>query len=300
MKTFIFSICMVTICQIVLAQQSYMDKRSNQQLWGKIAVQDLKEEPYIAWYEKSANTYEARLQDKDKELFKDINVKIFLGTWCGDTKYLLPRFIKSWESMGLDLEKVEFIAVHNAEENYKQGPSGETVGKNIHKVPTIIFEKGATEIGRIVERSVFDLETDMVQIVSNNVYEERYQAVKILDQFFSETSKDSLSLASNLNLCAKKLRRELTSVYDLSSYGYVLLAQNEMEQAEFTFKLNKKLFPYNPVVYEGIGDYKKKKGDLRGAMQSYYEVLRIKKEDDYALKQLSEMQLLLESTTLKS
>jgi len=299
MKSIIVLIFLFLV-QLTFAQSSYLDKNKNEQLWGRISVADLQEEPFKKWYDKSQTEFKSSLGNETKEHFQDVNVKIFLGTWCGDTKFLLPRFMKTWKEMGLEENAIELIAVHNSQEHYKQGPEGETKSYNIHKVPTLIFEKQGKELGRIVERSVFSLEEDMLQIVTGNKYEERYQGVRLLEKYLSEVSMDSLANANTITKARKLIRRELSSVFDLYAYGYVLLAQEEMEKADFVFSLNKELFPYNPYAHEAYAEFLKLRGDLKGALESYYEVLRIKKEDSYIIKQLAELQLLIESTTLKS
>ena len=125
----------------VNAQTSYVDKKGNVHLWGETNIESLKEGDYKEWYTKNYEEHYSALTTKDNSLFKDVTVRVFIGTWCGDTKYLLPRFIKTWEKMGLSENQIEIIALHNEDEFYKLGPNKETEGLNIHRIPTFIFEK---------------------------------------------------------------------------------------------------------------------------------------------------------------
>lgn len=266
--------------------QSYTDKKGNTHLWGNIELEDLTHESYIDWYSKNYEAHESKLTPKEGALLKDTKVKVFLGTWCGDTKYLVPRFIKTWNQMGLNIKDIEFIALHNIGDKYKQGPNGETMGLNIHRVPTFIFEKEGMETGRIVERTVFDLDTDVMQIAKGNPYEERYQCVVILDKIMNELPADSLFIKSNLNAIYNNIRREVSGSGELNTYGYVLKAQGEFKKAEFVFLLNSYLFPYTPNVHDSYGELLVDLERWEEARPKFEEVLRLKGTDENAINQL--------------
>lgn len=266
--------------------QSYTDKKGNTHLWGAVNLDDLTQSDYFDWYSKNFEEHTSYLTKEEGKHLKNTKVKIFLGTWCGDTKYLVPRFIKTWKQMKLDLDDLEFIAVHNSDDQYKQGPKGETVGYNIHKVPTFIFEKDGEEVGRIVERTVFNLDTDIMQIAKGQPYEERYQGVTILNKIINELPEDSLFVKQNLNTIYKSIRREVSNSGELNAFGYVLKAQRSLRKAEFVFLLNKYLFPYTPNVYDSYGEILLAQGRFEEAKEQYEEVLRIKPKDENAISQL--------------
>jgi len=274
--------------------QSYTDSKGNIHLWGNVAIEDIRSETYKDWYEKNTKDYEPVLTKLDGEKFKDIKVKVFLGTWCGDTKYLLPKFIEEWESMELDISNLEFVGLHNKGDNYKQGPDGETIGLNIHRVPTFIFYDDEKELGRIVERTVFSLYEDMLAIVTDSPYEERYQAEKMVYDFINTYEGDSLVHKKNLNEVYKKVYREISSSGELNTLGYVLMAQSEMEKAEFVFLLNKYLFPFDPNIRDSYGELLKELGRYEEAKDEYEEVIRLKGSDENAVRQLGEIYELIE------
>lgn len=287
-----FSLLFLLSSVLVIAQE-YKNAKGDTHLWGTIQVDQLKKAPYADWFYEHYDDHQSSLTLEEGAQFKDVTVKVFLGTWCGDTKLLLPRFIKSWEQLGMSLDQVEFIGLHNEEDLYKQGPNRETIGYNIHRVPTFIFEKDGKEINRIVERTVFDLDTDMRAIAANQAYHPRYRAVSIVNKVIIEQVVDSLFTKDVLNTTFAKIRREVSTSSELNTYGYVLSTQGKSTEAEFVFKLNRHLFPYNPNVRDSYGEILLANQKLEMAQTEYYEALRLKQEDSHIIKQLVEIDKLL-------
>lgn len=281
------------LSSVLVNAQEFTNAKGDTHLWGTIQVDQLKKAPYADWFYEHYDDHQSSLTIDEGAQFKDVTVKVFLGTWCGDTKKLLPRFIKSWEQLGLSLDQVEFIGLHNEEDLYKQGPNRETIGYNIHRVPTFIFEKEGQEINRIVERTVFDLDTDMRAIAANQAYHPRYRAVSIVNDIINQQPVDSLFTKDVLNTTFSKIRREVSTSSELNTYGYVLSTQGKSTEAEFVFKLNRHLFPYNPNVRDSYGEILLANQKLEMAQTEYYEALRLKQEDSHIIKQLVEIDKLL-------
>ncbi len=269
-----------------MTQSSYIDKKGKAHLWGLTDIQSLKEGEYKEWFDKNYEEFETKLSTKDKDQFEDVEVKVFIGTWCGDTKYLLPRFIKAWDNMGLNQNQLEIVALHNEDELYKLGPDGETAGLNIHRVPTFIFERDGSEIGRIVERTVFDLATDMKSIVADGRYKQRYHAVTLMDAYLKEADLDSLGTYTALKEGYNKVYREVSTYGELNTYGYVLLSHKRIDEAEFIFKLNRYLFSYHPNARDSYGEVLMKNEKWEESKKEYLESIRLNPENDNAMKQL--------------
>jgi hypothetical protein len=97
-----------------------------------------------------------------KNSIEGINFTIVLGTWCGDSKEQVPRFLKILDILAYPYDQLKMIAVDrdkstpemNVKEDYK-----------IEKVPTFIVYRGNTEIGRIIETPAETLEKDLLEIV---------------------------------------------------------------------------------------------------------------------------------------
>lgn len=145
-------------------------------LVGKINLEGLHTQPYQQWFHQGMKTYavDESLVKLFKEDLAQYKIKLFLGTWCGDSKRETPRFIKILEAANYPMEHLEIIALDRRKEHYKKSPTGEEKGLNIIKVPTMIFFKNEQEVNRIVERPIDSLEEDIAQIVQNRTYTPNY------------------------------------------------------------------------------------------------------------------------------
>ncbi len=74
-----------------------------------------------------------------------------MATWCGDSKREVPRMLKVLNLCGVPPTAIEIINVGRGEQDYKQSPTHEERGKNIHRVPTFIVYQNGKELNRIVE-----------------------------------------------------------------------------------------------------------------------------------------------------
>lgn len=102
------------------------------------------------------------LKDLEKNL-KGKKVTIVLGTWCGDSKYQVPNFLKIADALHMSDKDITFIAVDGS----KHAENGLIDQLKIERVPTFIFtDKKGTEIGRITESPKESLEKDMLKIIS--------------------------------------------------------------------------------------------------------------------------------------
>ncbi|MCS7077604.1 MAG: thioredoxin family protein [Bacteroidia bacterium] len=89
-----------------------------------------------------------------------INVIIFFGTWCSDSRKWIPKLLSIKES--LPIKKYEFIAVDTTKKDEKLW----TRKYGVKKLPTIIFSRDNQEIGRIVEKPKKGLERNIYKIVT--------------------------------------------------------------------------------------------------------------------------------------
>jgi len=284
LATILFSIFSLSI----IFSQTYVDKEGNKQLWGIVSLDEFSNEPFSNWYTKNAKDFLPTILENDKDLFNDISVKVFIGSWCGDTKYLFPKFMKYWDKLGLPENQLEIIALHHEDDLYKQGPNGESKGLDIHRVPTLVFYNEEKEIGRIVERVVFDLETDLKLIAGQLPYKHRYQAIPIVSELM-KNNIDSLDSETLLKSAIKKTEREVLTAQELNIYGYVLFFAGELEKSKFVFKLNKELFPYNPYTSYSNGRILNELNDPENAKMEFLEAIRIKPDLDRAIEFLFEI-----------
>ncbi|MCR9229020.1 MAG: thioredoxin family protein [Flavobacteriaceae bacterium] len=151
-------------------------ENGQQFLVGQINIESLQSQPYGKWFQ---NRYENYLPDETlialfKEKLAGYEIKLFLGTWCSDSKRESPKFIKILEAADFPMDQLEIVALDYRKGHYKTSPTGEEKELNIIKVPTIIFFKKGKEVNRIVESPLETLEGDIAQIMFKKNYVPNY------------------------------------------------------------------------------------------------------------------------------
>ncbi len=101
------------------------------------------------WYAQNQKTYkpDTRVVSAFEKNKTSLHYIIFGGTWCDDTRIILPGFFSLQERAGIADERITFFAVNRQ----KKTTDNITSAFNIINVPTIIVMKDGKEIGRVVE-----------------------------------------------------------------------------------------------------------------------------------------------------
>ncbi|WP_298512437.1 thioredoxin family protein [uncultured Kordia sp.] len=128
--------------------------------------------PYDVWFSPNYSTYPVDKETGEKvlPLLADVNIKVFMGTWCEDSQREVPHFYRILDVLKINEKKVELITV----DEDKMTPEHLEDGFDITNVPTFIFYKDGKEINRIVESPVTSLEKDMLSILSGEDYKHTY------------------------------------------------------------------------------------------------------------------------------
>lgn len=268
-----------------------IDENGNELLLGEINKKGFAKSPFNAWFSKNYDDY--LVNKKVVKLLKNelngYEIKVFLGTWCGDSKREVPNFYKVLDAANFPEDQLKVIAVDRTAEAYKQSPNGEEKGLNIHRVPTFIFYKEGKEVNRIVESPKETLERDIYKIVSNNKYTSNYMAVNYIDRLLHSKTVDNLKLEESV--LVSKLAEYVKGSRELNTYGYVLLSSNQTEKALYVFDLNTKIFPYKLDTYDSLGEAYFKTKNSNEALKNYYKVLSFKPDDKNALKMIETIKL---------
>ncbi len=116
------------------------------------------------WYDMYYNEYQADTEALGEidSLSRNVSFVVFLGTWCGDSKREIPRFLKILEGAHIDDSRISLYGLDRS----KKSDDGMTDKYNILRVPTMIIMKGEEEVGRIVEQPRETLEKDLVKILN--------------------------------------------------------------------------------------------------------------------------------------
>jgi len=93
---------------------------------------------------------------------KGIKVTVVMATWCGDSKEWVPRFYKIMDEINFKYKNSSLICVDRA----KKAADTHVETLKIALVPTFIFYRKKTEIGRIIEVPAGIFEKEILKIVS--------------------------------------------------------------------------------------------------------------------------------------
>jgi thiol-disulfide isomerase/thioredoxin len=174
MKNFFFA--MLTLGTLISsAQQKELIDNNPQEvnLIGTINRESLLQAPYNEWF---TPNYDAYKTDKEvmaqlSPLLREVDLKVFLGTWCGDSHDQIPVLYKILDEANFKPENLEVISVNRS----MSTPDGLQKGFNIERIPTIIVYKKGKEIGRFVEYPRKSVEADLLKIVSGQGYKHVYE-----------------------------------------------------------------------------------------------------------------------------
>lgn len=140
----------------VMAQQN----DSTRVLEGKIERSEL--ETY-SWFAKNYNSYKPAMSVIEKlAMHNKCSVLIVLGTWCSDSRELVPELFKVLDLLGW--EQVELIGV----DKYKKCSSVNITPLNIEYVPVIMLFKDKKLKGKIVETVKKSVEEDLLELLEGH------------------------------------------------------------------------------------------------------------------------------------
>jgi len=153
MKRLLAFVLAVFSASLVFAQPAVEISRDQENgskvLKGFIAKKDLVTDTAFSWFVQGQKEFtpNADVVKKYAANKDSINILVFGGTWCGDTKHLLPNFIATTDAAGLPASHLTLIGVDRNKKTLFN--LSETF--NITNVPTFIVLKNGKEICRVVE-----------------------------------------------------------------------------------------------------------------------------------------------------
>lgn len=118
-------------------------------LKGFVTKNQLATDADFAWYGENQKGYtpEASALQAFKNAKDSIHILAFGGTWCSDTKYILPKFYALADAAGLSLDRITLLGVDRSKKTIQHL----TEAFSVTRVPTFIVLKNGQEIGRVVE-----------------------------------------------------------------------------------------------------------------------------------------------------
>ena len=217
-------------------------------LLGKIDKSGLEGPNYNSWFNSNYTAYKPDSSALE-ELSKSIgtyDIVLFMGTWCGDSKRQVPRFLKVLDGLQFPKAQLSMVALSREADLYKQSPQHEEASLNIHRVPTFIIYNNGKEVNRIVEEPVETLEKDLLKIISSDTYKGHYAIVQEVDKLLKHSVKQ---LKRKENKLLRTYSNKITSMHELNTYAKILSSNNRIQEAIAVLELNTKFFPNTAKAY---------------------------------------------------
>jgi thiol-disulfide isomerase/thioredoxin len=130
---------------------------------GFIDIDKVESSKDFGWFRDGYATYEPDkiVLDSMVSLPSSYKILVFGGTWCSDTRDLLPKLFKCSDQVNVSRTD---ISVYLLDEK-KTSPEGLEKKYNITNVPTFIVMKDGQEKGRITESVTYSIEKDLLKIM---------------------------------------------------------------------------------------------------------------------------------------
>lgn len=185
MKNIIFIVFFILLCigcksqsqkksssEDPLEVKSIIGEEGETVLLGFINLSNLNTPEFQSWFEPEYKNIKIPQgwAEEFAPLAKDLEFKLFLGTWCGDTQRELGGMFKLLDLMGVTDDKIEMYSISED----KDSPIEYEKEYDILYIPTLIFIENGREINRFVEFPVVNLDDDFSKILKRKNYENSY------------------------------------------------------------------------------------------------------------------------------
>lgn len=274
MKQYLFSILIAV--SVTANAQTITEKPKI--LYGICTKDSLLADPFSKWFTAGYDSYRPNSLTTSllrKQSVDNISIDVFFGTWCGDSKREVPRFLKLLDEISFPAKRLRLIGVGGGDSLIKQSPQHEEAGKGIFRVPTFIIYKNGIEINRINEFPAFSLEKDMLAILTNQPYSSNYRSFALVKQWLADgTLSDENIMAIGL---AQQLRLLVKDEHELNSLGYLLIKLGKKKEALRIFQANYYLHPESANIASSLGEGYYENGDYKKAVQYLEKALELNK-----------------------
>lgn len=129
--------------------ETLVEKPGEKTFKGIISREVLQADTSFKWYGENEKAYTPNKLALDalKQYGDSVQLLVFMGTWCEDSHFIIPKFYKLLDASGMSKDRVTLIGV----DRNKQTLSHLADALNIKNVPTIMVMKDGKELGRVVE-----------------------------------------------------------------------------------------------------------------------------------------------------
>ena len=164
-KTLLALVALFTGYSIFAQTEITVETGGTKIIKGFMSREDLATDTSFKWYAENQKGYvpDANALAGLKANRDSVNFVVFGGTWCGDTKTILPKFFSLTDAAGFSQDRVTMIGVDRGKKTIQH--LSEAFG--VINVPTIIVMKNGKELGRVVEYGRYGLyDKELAEILS--------------------------------------------------------------------------------------------------------------------------------------
>ena len=252
------------------------DSGGGRPMWvGTVERRHLTTSPFDEWYESGYAGYEPSSETVEalSSSLDDVEVEVYFGTWCGDSRRDVPRLNRVLDDAGFSRDRLEMIALSDRPGEFKFSPEGKERERLVHRTPTIVLTRGGREIGRIVQNSVGTLEEDMLAIAKGEPYAPRFGAEARLHEIVSSGGMDALEGRTS------ELVEELGALGDPGSLWhyaqYDLLLNDRPREAAAVLDVALEMDPESARSHLLLAKARRELGELDGALASVRRALEL-------------------------
>lgn len=250
-------------------------------LLGRCTMQQLNQEPFAEWFRSGYEEYAPRadfLEALRHVGTDDVRVSIFFGTWCGDSRREVPRWLKLFDAMGFPQDRVELVAVDDTDEANKQSPAGEERGFEVYRLPTVVVKRGGTEIARVVEYPALSIERDLLEILESRPYEPNFVSYAVIRRWLGD------GLLGDPNVSPRGMAGEVRHVVsgegELAAAARVLLSRGDTAEATKLFQVNCFLYRDSSRCQAGLAEALIQGGEYEDARKAAERALQLNDEPE--------------------
>lgn len=160
----------LTSCFCAFSQYQYevFSEQPNEKTYKGIISREvlLSDTSFSKWYAENRDSYTpyGSAVEELKKYKDSLELLVFMGTWCEDSHFVIPRFFSLLDAAGFPDSSVTLIGV----DRNKKTLSHLCESLNIENVPTIIAMKKGKELGRVVEYGTYGLfDKELGEIIHN-------------------------------------------------------------------------------------------------------------------------------------
>jgi thiol-disulfide isomerase/thioredoxin len=168
-KSIVFILIAFLMGNAVSAQTQFEvlpDKNGGKIFKGIISRDLLQKDTAFKWFADNQKGYTPNSDAMEalKKNADSIQLVVFLGTWCGDSHFIIPKFYSLTDAAGFSQERITVIGV----DRQKKTISHLTEAFNIKNVPTIMVMKNGKELGRVVEYGKYGMfDKELAEIINS-------------------------------------------------------------------------------------------------------------------------------------